>query len=81
VTRQIKYTKLELVDDNVFAIVVSEGPFADAACDGYADLSTLLSNLSIAGALARAWHMGNRNGAAWWGGREVRLPFGPGSSW
>jgi hypothetical protein len=41
------------------------------------DLTALMHNLAIAGALAAAWYLGNVNGAEWWQGRKVRTPFGP----
>jgi hypothetical protein len=46
------------------------------SCGTY-DLSIFLRNVAVAGALARAWQLGNENGALWWAGRVVRLPLGP----
>lgn len=37
------------------------------------DVTALLHNFAVAGGLAAAWQMGNRNGAEWFAGMAVRL--------
>lgn len=63
----IQETKMtiELIDSNLFAVVVEHGPHAFQACHGYVDLSILLRNIAMAGALTKSYQLGQLFGK-WW---------------
>jgi hypothetical protein len=75
----IHYDRIDLVDDNMLLVDV-DCPRCGASCrceDGcddvaFYDLTTLLHNIAVAGALAHAWALGSRNGAEWYAGMAVR---------
>jgi hypothetical protein len=65
----IDYTDLDLIDSNMFLVGDTdnkrdwseEGPQYECY-----DLTTLLHNIAVAGALTRAWKLGDDPGARWW---------------